>query len=289
MWIIATLIASLAQTARNALQKSLVVEIGTIGATNARFLYGFPFAFIFCFIAYMSGARIPSALTYSFYLWGMAGGLAQIFATALMLTAMQSRSFVVTTALIKTEPVLVALFGLIFLQDYVSFSAWIAIFIATLGVVIISWKSSAETDLKSIAIGLIAGSGFAIAAICFRGGILSLDGVFYANATVMLVFSLGFQALVMTFWLYMSDKAGLVKLLEAWRPSLLAGFTGALGSQFWFIAFSLQTAALVRTLALIEVLFAQIVSGTLFKAKTTRQEAVGLLLIVFGVGLLLLI
>jgi drug/metabolite transporter (DMT)-like permease len=195
----------------------------------------------------------------------------------------------VTTALIKTEPVLVALFGVVFLHDYVSFHAWLAIFIATLGVIIISWKSSSKTDIKSVIIGLFAGSGFAIAATCFRGGILSLDGIFFANATVMLVFSLGFQAFVMTLWLLFTDKKGLIKLLSAWKPSLLAGFTGALGSQFWFIAFSLQTAALVRTLALIEVLFAQIVSGRLFKAKTTRQEAVGLLLIVLGVGMLLLV
>jgi drug/metabolite transporter (DMT)-like permease len=288
MWIIATLIASLAQTARNALQKSLVAEIGTIGATNARFLYGFPFALIFCLIVYLSGAKMPSHLTQSFYIWGIIGGLAQIFATALMLTAMKLRSFVVTTALIKTEPVLVALFGVIFLHDYISNTSWIAIFIATLGVTLISWKSSTETDIKSVFIGLISASCFAIAATSFRGGILSLDGVFYANANAMLVFSLGFQALIVTLWLLFTDKAGLMKLFAAWKPSLLAGFTGALGSQFWFIAFSLQTAALVRTLALIEVLFAQIISGTLFKAKTTRQEAVGLLLIVFGVAYLLL-
>ena len=45
------------------------------------------------------------------------GALAQIVATALMLATMNDRSFVVTIAYIKTEPIQVALFGLIFLGD----------------------------------------------------------------------------------------------------------------------------------------------------------------------------
>ena len=38
---------------------------------------------------------------------------------------------------------------------------------------------------------------------------------------------------------------------------MLAGFMGAFASQFWFLAFALTAAANVRTLALVEVLFAQ--------------------------------
>ena len=53
------------------------------------------------------------------------------------------------------------------------------------------------------------------------------------------------------------DRAGARAILAAWRSSLFAGFMGALASQFWFIAFALTDAARVRTLALIEVLFAQ--------------------------------
>ena len=45
------------------------------------------------------------------------GAGAQIVATALMLAAMNDRSFVVTIAYIKTEPIQAALFGLIFLGD----------------------------------------------------------------------------------------------------------------------------------------------------------------------------
>ena len=75
--------------------------------------------------------------------------------------------------------------------------------------------------------------------------------------------------------------------LRVWRPSLGAGFLGALASQFWFIGFALTTAANVRTLALVEVLMAQAVAHRLFSQATTRREVLGIALIVAGVALLL--
>jgi uncharacterized membrane protein len=75
--------------------------------------------------------------------------------------------------------------------------------------------------------------------------------------------------------------------VRAWRPSLVAGFMGALASQFWFLALALATAASVRTLALVEVLFAQAISRFVFKQAMTTREAAGIALIVIGVALLL--
>jgi len=76
-------------------------------------------------------------------------------------------------------------------------------------------------------------------------------------------------------------------ILREWRPSLLAGFLGAFASLFWFLAFALATAASVRTLALVEVLFAQAIARFVFKQATTAREAIGVVLIVVGVMLLL--
>ena len=58
----------------------------------------------------------------------------------------------------------------------------------------------------------------------------------------------------------------------AWRPSVFAGFMGALASQFWFLAFALATAASVRTLALVEVLFAQAISHFVFRQPVSRAR-----------------
>ena len=43
LWILATVIAAAAQTVRNTTQRGLTKTLGTTGATNVRFLFGFPF------------------------------------------------------------------------------------------------------------------------------------------------------------------------------------------------------------------------------------------------------
>jgi hypothetical protein len=44
LWIPVTIWAAFAQTIRNAVQRGLTAELGTLGATLVRFLYGLPFA-----------------------------------------------------------------------------------------------------------------------------------------------------------------------------------------------------------------------------------------------------
>jgi len=59
-----------------------------------------------------------------------------------------------------------------------------------------------------------------------------------------------------------------------------------MASEFWFLAFALATAASVRTLGLVDVLFEQLASHVIFKQKTTLREAAGILLLVGGAALL---
>src|ERR671927_1821672 len=106
-------------------------------------------------------------------------------------------------------------------------------------------------------------------------------------ATFTLAIGLVMQAALLSAYLALRDRAVLIAIARAWRPSLFAGFMGALASQFWFLAFALATAASVRTLALVEVLFAQAISRFVFKQATTPREALGIALIVVGVVLLL--
>jgi drug/metabolite transporter (DMT)-like permease len=95
------------------------------------------------------------------------------------------------------------------------------------------------------------------------------------------------QSLALTLYLWLRDREALLAIARAWRPSLFAGFMGALASQFWFLAFALATAASVRTLALVEVLFAQAISRFIFKQPVTAREAFGIVVVVIGVALLI--
>ena len=107
------------------------------------------------------------------------------------------------------------------------------------------------------------------------------------GATTTLVLGLVIQTVILTAYLVLADRPVLVAIYRAWRPSLLAGFMGAFASQMWFLAFALETAAKVRTLALIEILFAQFLSRNLFKQSLASRDAAGIGLIVIGVVLLL--
>jgi len=288
LWALFTLIAAAAQTIRNAAQRELTGKLGTVGATHVRFLFGCPFALVFLAAVHAAGTALPRPDA-GFWLWLLDGALAQIAATALMLAAMGERSFVVTIAYIKTEPVQVALFGLLFLGDAVTPMMAAAIVIATAGVIVMSLKDGTSGGgLRPTLLGLSAGACFALSAIGFRGAILSLHDPSYAMAaTFTLAAGLVLQSVLLTVYLGLRDRAVLAAIAAAWRPSLFAGFMGALASQFWFLAFALATAANVRTLALVEVLFAQAISHFVFRQPISAREGVGIVVIVIGVALLI--
>jgi drug/metabolite transporter (DMT)-like permease len=239
LWIPFTIIAALGQVARNAMQRSLTAPLGTWGATNIRFLFGFPFSVIF-FIGVMAatGDPLPAPIA-AFWPWLLLGALSQIVGTGMMLLAMNDRSFVVTTAYLKTEAIQTAIFGFIFLGDHLTLLKVIAILIATAGVVIAALRPGAEKGCADLS----------------------------------------------TYLLWRAPDV-LRKILGLWKPSLLAGFMGAFASQFWFLAFALTAAANVRTLALVEVLFAQAVAYYSFKQPISARELAGIALIVIGVALL---
>lgn len=286
MWIIATLIAAAAQTARNAAQRGLTAEIGTMGATAVRFLFGLPFAALFLII-WSLGHHIP-APDGRVLAWTAMGSAAQIAATALMLVTMKSRGFGITTALIKTEPVTLAIFGAIVLSEHLGPARLTAIAVATLGVIVMSGTNWQRGGWRAAALGVLAGALFGASAIGFRGAILALpEGGFVTRSATVLVLSLAMQSAAMLAWLATCDRNALSGMARHWRASLKAGFLGAFASLFWFMGFALTAAANVRTLALVEVVMAQIVSGRVLREGGAPRQILGMALIVLGVAALI--
>ena len=301
LWVVFTVIAAFMQTLRNAMQRELTGKLGTVGATHVRFLFGFPFVIVFLLgVMLATGASLPRPGPL-FWPWAILGAFAQVAATALMLAAMGERSFVVTIAYIKTEPIQVAVFGLLFLGDTLTVPMMTAIIVATSGVVIMSTKIPHPSlprkrgrdgwglgGIRPTLSGLASGGMFALSAIGFRGAILDLALPNYVMAaTSTLAVGIAMQAVVLSVYLALRSPTVLFAIFRAWKPSLSAGLAGAVASQFWFLAFALATAASVRTLALIEVLFAQLVARIAFGQRTSAREALGMLLVVGGVALLL--
>ncbi|MGB7301137.1 MAG: EamA family transporter, partial [Burkholderiaceae bacterium] len=182
LWIVFTLLAAGAQTARNAMQRGLTGTLGTAGATHVRFLFGLPFALVFLSITGLVFAIEPLQFSNEYLLWLFMGAITQILATAAMLRAMRERSFVVTTAVIKTEPIQAAVFASIALSEYLGPLAYLAILVATAGVLVMSWPNARTGPVgwQPVLIGVAGGGLFALSAVGFRGAILSLgDNPFY--------------------------------------------------------------------------------------------------------------
>lgn len=290
LWIVFTIAAALLQTIRNALQRGLSGPLGAQGATFVRFFYGLPFGLLFLAVVLVSTGSPPAIPGVVTIAWTFAGALSQIGATLLLLLAMRERSFVVVTTYSKTEPVQVAVFGLVLLGDHLTWPLALAIIVATAGVVVMSWpkREDGAFTLRASLFGIASAALFGAAAVCFRGGILALPTDNYiVAATTVLALSLLIQTVTFGTFLLLRQRAILVAVLREWRRSLPAGLAGAMASEGWFLAFALQSAAQVRTLALVEILFAQALAWRVFRQKAGWREWVGIALIVAGVVWLL--
>ncbi len=291
LWMPITIGAALAQTLRNAAQRHLTAELGTLGATLVRFLYGLPFAILWLRLLDGDANGPRPAIALSFLAWVTIGAAAQIVATALLLRTMADRNFALGVAYSKTEVVQVAVIGFILLGDPVSLPVAIAVIVATVGVLLISLPAGDRSFRlflrgwmsRTALLGLASGTMFALSAAGYRGAALSLETAPALAAAYTLASAQALQTLLLGGWLALRDFAAVVKVLGAWRVSLLAGFMGALASGLWFTAFALESAVHVRTLGLVELLFSYIVSQKLFRESLGRSELAGIALLALGI------
>ncbi|MBB6507892.1 drug/metabolite transporter (DMT)-like permease [Rhizobium soli] len=297
LWIPITIAAAFCQNLRSALQKHLQGSLGTRGASFVRFGYGFPLAVIYVLVLHFGvGYALPSP-DLEFVFWVVLGGLAQIFATMLLVYLFSLRNFAVGTAYSKTEPVQAAIFGFIILGDKLTTGGIVAIIVGVIGVMMISmanlplsWRNLGTAMVGRIAlIGMASGGLFAIASISFRSASLSLNGPnSIMQAAVTLTCVTIFQTVFMLIWMLWKDKREIVQVVRTWRSSALVGLAGVVGSACWFTAMTLQQVAYVKALGQIELIFTFASSYFLFHERLNRMELWGCLLIVCGIlGLLM--
>ncbi|MBB4101578.1 drug/metabolite transporter (DMT)-like permease [Rhizobium borbori] len=297
LWIPITIAAAFLQNLRSALQKRLRSSLGTRGASFVRFGFGFPIAILYVsFLHGVIGYAFP-ALSGRFALWAVIGGLAQIYATILLVHLFSLRNFAVGTAYSKTEPVQAALFGFVLLGEKLTTGAVLAILVGVFGVMLISMArsplspKSLLTSLtgRTALIGIASGGIFGISAVAYRSAALALDGPNpIMQAAVTLVCVTGFQTVYMLVWMLATDRSEIGRVVRSWRSSSLVGLAGVLGSACWFTAMALQPVAYVRALGQVELIFTFAASWFLFKERLNLRELLGCLLIVSGIlGLLL--
>lgn len=294
LWIPIVLAAAAAQTVRNAAQKDLGRTAGTLAATSVRFVYGLPFALIGLGVVFVLAAKPLPAPNADFVARVAGSALAQLVATALLLAAMQRRSFIVAVAYSKTEVLQVALFSAVLLGEPVTALSVVAIVVASLGVWLLSPPTAGSPAtvgapqgwLSSTALmGVGSGAGFALSAVGYRAAAQALGSMpAWESAAYALVWAQALQSVAILAALLLWRPDALGATMRAWRISMLAGAFGALASFGWFTAFALRNAADVRTLALVEVLYGYLVSRRVFAEHVARREKWALLLLTLGIA-----
>jgi len=285
LWILITILAAAVQTVRFVLQKRLKgLGLSTAGATFARFLFAAPIATAAALSLLMLRDIPFPALSVTFWAFAVAGGLGQIIATFCTVALFSERSFAVGIAFTKTETIQVAAFSALLLGEVVSLNGLVAIVIGTAGVLLLSrppggWKAGGLMNRATV-LGLLAGGFFGLSAIGYRGATLQIahpDPLL--RAIVALACVTLFQSVNMALWLRWRERGETTRVVRAWQATLPVGVTGVLGSAGWFLAFSLQNAAYVRSVGQIELIFSIIASALFFREKTRLLEVLGMTLL----------
>jgi len=295
-WIPITIVAALSQTARNALQRSLKGRLSTNGAAFTRFVFGLPFACVYLGVVLASGVTTLPRPDHIFWMWLVGAGLSQIAATSLLIHVMAERNFATAVAYSKTEVAQAAAFEIIFLGATVTWTGAAGVVLATVSVMLMSVSRSAHplrtllvgwTESTSL-LGLLAGSCFGVAAVGFRAASLSLHHPsIFLEASFTLVMSTAFQTLVMGSYLALREPGELRRVAATARDGALVGAMSSLGSAGWFTAFTLQIAAYVRTLGLVELPATLLVSLYAFRERPSRTEIAGLALLGLSIAMVL--
>lgn len=289
IWIPITIAASFCQVMRNAAQRSVMGGTGPWGATLVRFLFGLPFTAVFVAIAVLLTRDPHLRPTLSFWAPALLGGVSQIAATAALLTAMKRAGFAVATAVQQSSIPLAALLGLVVYGERLSAVGWVGVALASVALLVVTWPragASGEQPVSGGLFGLLSGLAFGFSLNAFRQAGHALEPahpVFAAVVTLVTVQLV--QTLALTLFLALTNRAALVAVARAWRPSLGAGFWGAAASAGWFIALALAPAGQVRAVGVVEAPIAAAAGRRLFAERLTPVQMIFGLIAAAGVAM----
>jgi drug/metabolite transporter (DMT)-like permease len=295
-WIFFTIGAAFFQNLRSALQKHLKGKLSTLGASYVRFIYALPIAFIYCMVVLQQDKAPVPEISDWFLIYAILGGLCQIIFTILLLWLFSFHNFAVGTTFSKLEVIMVAVFGLILLDDQLTTQTVIAIGISSLGLVVLTIGQSrislsniwAGLWRPSTLIGLSCAAVLGASVVFFRAASLTLQTEHYLTASsITLLIVLIIQTLIMGSFMLLRHREELKLVFVHWRPASMVGIFGALTSIGWFTAFTLENATHVRALGQVELLFTFIATILFFKEKVSKPEMLGILMITASIIILL--
>lgn len=289
MWIPITLAAATFQILRTSRQHRLRSVLSTNAAGFVRYAYGAPLALALSGFLFVVLRRDLPEIPTRFWPTITAAGVAQILATVALLTAFKQRDFAVGTVYSKSEVLIVAGLGLVGIGTGLRPLGWLGAALVTAGVASLASKGSLLSLLRrggdpAALMGLLAGGGFAIAAVGIAAASRSLSGApSFDRAVLTLSVLLVIQTALNLAWLAIADVGEIARVARAWRPAWWVGVFSLLGSIGWAWAFTLESAAKVRTLGQVELIIAFAIAHVTLHERHTRADYLASATVLVGV------
>ena len=279
LWIFVAIFAAALQTFRSAFQKRMIPDIGKFGATYIRFIYALPFTFlIFIFWFFILKNEIPKlnnlAIFYCFI-----GALCQVLFTLLLMIIFSYRNFAAGIAFSKTEVLFAALIEIFILNivflPIINFGIILGVFAViflsvakeTTNINDVLVKISKSFFTFSTLFGVLTGLILAGSTVGYRMAIINVEGHILDATIYLSILAVFIQSIMMGVWLYYYKRDEFKLVFQFWKKSLPAGICGSGATAGWFLAFALATAAEVRAVGQIELIFSIIISIIFLKKK----------------------
>ena len=284
MWMAVTVAAAIFQTWRTAMQQRLRALLSISGAGFVRYVWGAPIACAAVAGMALGGRHLPMPPP-RFWPLIAGGGLAQIVATVLLISAFDARGFAVGTVYSKTEVVQVAVFSAVLLNETLRPLGWLSTVLCLSGVVLLAGgRGLLRHADRAAALGLFAGTGFGLAAVAIRAATQSLgDSPALVRAIIALAVMNTMQTVIHGGDLAVREREQIGLTFHHWRSSSVVGVLSVCGSACWAWAFALQNAAKVRTFGQIELLFTFAIAHWWLHERNSRRDYVGAGLVLAGV------
>ncbi|TLU75140.1 DMT family transporter [Mannheimia varigena] len=284
MWIWFTLLAAVAQAGRNAFQKQLSRDVPVLGVTLARFFYAVPLASGYLVFLYWhdESLTLPN-FPQLFFVYVVGAGLAQIWATSLMVQLFHLKNYAIGVGLAKSEAVWAALLGVMFFGVTISTIGWLGVVLGGVAIFLMTGSGNLrQLSWKTLFLGIASGLCFALTSLWVREASLQLNSHFLISAAWVLFSVISFEAVLLVGYLAFFQPDTLRKFFRFPKLGMLTSLFSFLGSFGWFNAMSLNHVAFVKTLGQVEIFFILGISYFVFKERLKIQDFVGLILVVIA-------
>lgn len=291
MWIVITLAAATFQILRTSRQHQLRSVLSTTAAGFVRYAYGAPLAVVLSIVLFGALGRDVPGVPASFWPSLLVGALGQIAGTVALLQSFRVRDFAIGTVYSKSEVLFVAALGAIGFETALRPAGWIGAVLVTAGVAWLASAGSLTSLLRragdpAALLGMAAGAGFAAASLGIGSASRSLtDAPSFDRAVLTLTALLVVQTLLNVGWFVATDPTEITRTVAAWRPAIPVGVLSLLGSVGWAWAFTLESAAKVRTLGQVELIIAFAIARVTLGERHTRADHLASGLVLIGVVL----